>query len=178
MMFLEYQISIQLVFHAPIKIWHLCKKWQISKLALLNQKYKSALENFQSPASLHALPLCKIKNFSLSLSLSRTCTAAHTGTSIYSLSLNSKAWQPLPSIASGDGDTLSNITNFNQTCLYLVRKCSKSSLLLIVSNPQRRKFSHCFQHLTLQEGLLLLFSVFWIFFLQRCILFRFFFFFN
>ena len=73
-----------------------------------------------------------------------SCTLAHTSASI---SLNSKALASPPKIISSD-----------ETCLRLVGKCSKSSLLLIVSNPQRRKFSHRFQHLTLQEGLLFLSS--------------------
>ena len=111
------------------------RKRQISILAHLNEKYKSALENFPKSRHLTRFTFMQNRNF---------ISLAHTSASI---SLNSKALASPPKIISSD-----------ETCLRLVGKCSKSSLLLIVSNPQRRKFSHRFQHLTLQEGLLFLSS--------------------
>ena len=133
------------------------------------------LKIFKLPPLLHALHFCKIKRLS-SPSLWHNCTHQHLAPPC-TLSLNSKAWQPLLRITAGFRDTSLNITSSYENGICLVGTCPKPSFLLIVSKfqpPTPKVFSR-FQQLTLQEGFLSLFLffifIYKFFCLHRCVLF-------
>ena len=116
MLFLEYQISME--FHALIKIRHLYNK----KKDQYTSSFKSKIQ--KCPWKFSKVPPLNTLYFYAKSKLYLSCTLAHTSTSI---SLNSKARQLLPSIASEDHQFRRDLPS------------SRWKMLKIVSP------SHCFQ---------------------------------
>ena len=154
MMSQELHTNTLLVFLSLIIKWHLSKKNRSAYHTLYTYKDKCTPEKFQTSALTPISPSsAKSKLFlSLSLSLSLSIFALSHRTTIFSLSLNSKAPQPLPSVAAKA--TLLNITNFGETSLCLFEKPPKSHLLPIAANPRQWKPFPRFHHLKSQEGFL------------------------